>query len=110
MLRAEVTKIMLYGCVTRSSRACHYDTLRRAHHSFLTRYIGWWKNNRNDYSISYPDTLRKMESENIEAIMRRRRILFVEGLARLKDTSLPKCVLFGDLVGGAGCVGGQAEA
>ena len=41
MLRAEVLETMMYGCVTWSSRACHYDTLRRAHHRFLTRYIGW---------------------------------------------------------------------
>ena len=40
MLRAEVLEAMLYGCVTWSPRACHYDTLRRAHHSFLTRCIG----------------------------------------------------------------------
>ena len=36
-LRVEVFEIMLYGCVTWSPRACHYDTLRRAHHSFLFR-------------------------------------------------------------------------
>ena len=38
--RAEVLETMLYGRVTWSPRACHYDTLRRAHHRFLTRYIG----------------------------------------------------------------------
>ena len=37
MLRAEVLEIMLYGCVRWSPRACHYDTLRRAHHRLLTR-------------------------------------------------------------------------
>ena len=41
MLRAEVLETMLYGCVTWSPRACHYDTLRRANHRFLTRCIGW---------------------------------------------------------------------
>ena len=41
MLRAEVLETMLYGCVTWSPRACHYDTLRRAHHRFLTRCIRW---------------------------------------------------------------------
>ena len=40
MLRAEVLETMLYGCVTWSPRACHYDTLRRAHHKFLPRCIG----------------------------------------------------------------------
>ena len=39
MIRAEVLETMLYGCVTWSSRACHYDTLRRALHRFLTRCI-----------------------------------------------------------------------
>ena len=41
MLRAEVLETMLCGCVTWSPRACHYDTLRRAHHRFLTRCNGW---------------------------------------------------------------------
>ena len=40
MLIAEVLETMLYGCVTWSPRACHYDTLRRAPHRFLTRCIG----------------------------------------------------------------------
>ena len=39
MLRAEVLDTMLYGCVTWSPSACHYDTLCRAHHRFLTRYM-----------------------------------------------------------------------
>ena len=41
MLKAEVLETMLYSCVTWSPRACHYDTLRGARHSFLTRSIGW---------------------------------------------------------------------
>ena len=41
MLRAEVLETLLYGCVTWSPRACHYGTLRRAHHSFLPRCISW---------------------------------------------------------------------
>ena len=41
MLRAEVLEAMLCGCIAWSPRACHYDTLRRGHHSFLTRSIGW---------------------------------------------------------------------
>ena len=52
ILRAEVLETMLYGCVTWSPRACHYDTLRRAHNRFLTRCIGWRKHNRADHPIS----------------------------------------------------------
>ena len=40
------------------------------------------------------------------ANVRRRRILFAGFVARMEDTRLPKCVMFGELVGGAGCVGG----
>ena len=37
--------------------------------------------------------------------MRRRRILFTGFGVRMGDTRrLPKCVMFGELVGGAGCV------
>ena len=52
MLKAEVFETMLYGCVTWSPRACHYNTLRRAHHSFLTRCIGWRKRTRTDHPIT----------------------------------------------------------
>ena len=109
MLRAEVLETMLNGCVTWSPRACHYDTLRRAHHRFLTRCIGWRKHDRADHPISYLDTLLKTGMESIEATLRRRRILFAGFVARMKDTRQPKCVMFGEMVGGAGCVGGQEK-
>ena len=115
MLRAEVLETMLYGCVTWSLRTCHYDTLRRAHHRFLTRCIGWRKNNRADHTNSYLDMLigtviESIESiESIEATLHRRRILFVEFVARMEDTRLPKSVLFGEMVGGAGCMGSQEK-
>ena len=109
MLRAEVLETMRYDCVTWSPRACHYDTLRRAHHRFLTRCIGWRKQNCADHSISFLDTLVKTGSESIEATLRRRRILFAGFVARMEDTRLPKCVMFGEIVGGAGCVGCQEK-
>ena len=101
---------MLYNCVTWSPRACHHDTLRRAHHRFLTRCIGWRTHNRADHPISYLDTLIKTGSESIEATLRRRRILFAGFVARMEDTRLPKCVIFGQLVGGAGCVGARKKS
>ena len=30
-------------------------------------------------------------------------------MARMEDTRLPKCVMFGEMVGGAGCVEGQEK-
>ena len=109
MLQAEVLETMLYGCVTWSPRACHYNTLRRAHHRFLTRCIGWRKHNRGDHPLSYLDTLIKTGSESIESTLRRRRILFEGFVARMGDTRLPKFGMFGELVGGAGCVGGKGK-
>ena len=99
---------MLYGCVTWSPRACHYDTLRRAHHRFLTPCIGWRKHNRADHSISYLDTLLKTGSESIEATLRRRRILFAGFVARMDATRLAKCVMLGEL-GGARAVWGARK-
>ena len=109
MLRADVLETMLYGCATWSPHACHYDTLRRAHHRFLTRCIGWRKHNHANHTISYLDTLVKTESESIDATFRRRLILSAGFLARMSDTRLPKCAMFGEMVRGAGCVGGQEK-
>ena len=100
MLKAEVLETMLYGCVTWSTHACHYDTLRRAHHSVLTRCTGWRKRTRTDHQISYLETLVKTGSESLEAILRKRRILFAGSVARIEDTRLPKGVMFGELEGG----------
>ena len=47
----------------------------------------------------------KTGSESIEATLRRRRILFAGYVTRMEVTRLPKCVMFGEMVGGAGCVG-----
>ena len=109
VLRAEVLETMPYDCVTWIPRACHYDTLRRVHHRFLTRCIGWRKHNCADHPIFYLDTLVKTGSESIAATLRMRRILFAGFVARMEDTRLPKCVVFGEMVRGAGCVGGQEK-
>ena len=76
---------------------------------FLARCIGWRKDNRADHSISYLDTLIGTGSASIEVTLSRRRILFAGFVVRMEDTRLPKCVMFGELVGGAGCVGGQEK-
>ena len=109
MLKAEVIETMLYDCVRWSPRACHYDTLRRAHHSFLTRCIGWRKRTRIDRPIPYLETLAKTGSESIEAVLRKRRILFAGFVARMEDTRLPKRVMFGELAGGAVSAWGQEK-
>ena len=78
MLRAEVLETMLYGCVTWSPRACHYDTLRRAHHRFLTRCIGWRKHNRADHPFPIWTRLSRRE-------VRTSRRLYAGGGSCLRD-------------------------
>ena len=52
----------------------------------------------------------KTGSESVDTIMRgRRMVLFARFVARMEDTRLPNCVMFGRLMGGAGCVGGQEK-
>ena len=41
--------------------------------------------------------------------MRKWRILLVGFVARMENTRLPKSLLFGELMGGAGYVGGQEK-
>ena len=57
----------------------------------------------------YLETLVKTGSESIDAILRKRRILFTGSVARMDNTRLPKCVIFGELVEGAVSAGGQEK-
>ena len=45
----------------------------------------------------------------MEATLRRRWILFAGFVARMEDTRKPMCLMFGKMVEGAGCVGGQEK-
>ena len=56
-------------------------------------------NSRTDHPTSCLDMAMKTGSQSIEMIMRRRRNLFAEFVARMKDTRLPKCAMFGEMVG-----------
>ena len=51
----------------------------------------------------------KTGSESVEATLRKRRILFAGFVARMEDTRLPKCVMFGELVGGSDSSAGQEK-
>ena len=48
------------------------------------------------------------DGKSIEGIMHRGRILLFIAVfvTRMEDTRLPKCVMTGELMGSAGCVGG----
>ena len=109
LLKAEVVETLLDGCMTWSPKKPDYDRLRRVHHSMLLRCLGWWKRKRDDRTLSYADALAKTASESIEAIVRKRRILFAGFVARMGEERPPQRVMFGELVGGNGYSGGQEK-
>ena len=45
----------------------------------------------------------------MEVTLRRRRILFAGFVARRENTGQPNCAMYGEMVGGAGCVGGHEK-
>ena len=100
LLNAEVVETLLYGCMTWSPNKPDYDRLRRVHHFMLLRCLGWRKRKRDDHTLSYADALAKTASESIEAIVRKRRILFAGFVARMGEERLPLRVMLGELVGG----------
>ena len=107
LLKAEVVETLLYGYITWSPNKPNYDRLRRVHHSMLLRCLGWRKRKRDDHTLSYADALVKTASEGIEAIVRKRRILFAGFVARMGEKRLPQRVMFGELVGGKGYSGAK---
>ena len=109
LLKAEVVETLLYGCMTWSPNKPDYDRLRRVQHSMLLRCLGWRKRKRDDHTLSYADALAKTTSESIEAIARKRRILFAEFVVRMGEERLPQRVMFGELVGGKGYSGRQEK-
>ena len=109
LLKAEVVETLLYGCMTWSPNKPDYDRLRQVYHSMLLRCLGWRTRKRDDHTLSYADALAKTDSESIEAIVRKRRILFAGFVARMGEERLPQRVMFGELVGGKGYSGGQEK-
>ena len=59
--------------------------------------------------LSNADALAKTGCENIGTTVRKGRILFAGFLARMDNERLPKRVMFGELEGGKGYVGGPEQ-
>ena len=105
-LKAEVIETLLYGCMTWSPHKPDYDKPRQVNHSMLLRCPGWRKRKRDDHSLWYADAIAKTASESIEAIVRKRRILFAGFIARMGEERLLQRVMFGELVRSKGYSGG----
>ena len=89
LLKAEVVETLVYGCMTWIPNKSEYDSLRQVHHSMLLRCLGGRKRKRDDHTLSYADAFAKTASESIEAIVRKRRILFAGFVARIGEERLP---------------------
>ena len=109
LLKAEVVETLLYGCMTWGPKKPDYDRLRRVHCSMLLRCLGWRKRKHDDHTLLYADALAQTDSESVEAIVRKRRILFAGFVARMGEERLPQRVMFGEFVGGKGYTGGQEK-
>ena len=75
----------------------------------LLRCLRWRRRKREDHTLSYADALAKTASESIEAIVRKRRILFAGFVARMGEEHLLQMVMFGKLVGGMDYSGGHEK-
>ena len=109
LLKAEVVETLLYGCMTWSAKRPDYDRLGRNHRSMLLRCLGWQKRKRHDITLSYADALAQTDSESVEAIVRKQRILFAGFVARMGEERLPQRVMFGEFVGVRATQGGKRK-
>ena len=61
------------------------------------------------HTLLYADALAKTASESIEAIVRKRRILFAGFVARMGEERLPQRVCLGSLLGVRATQGGKRK-
>ena len=59
VLKTEVMKTLLYGCVTWTLSKEHFAELPTAHHRFLLRIIGFQRGQRTDHLCRTPRPLRR---------------------------------------------------
>ena len=95
--KAEVIEILLHRCMAWSPNKPNYDRLRRVQYSMLLRCLGWRKRKRDYHTLLYADLLAKTDSERMEEVVRKRRILFAEFVARMREERLPQRVMFGEV-------------
>ena len=98
LLKAEVVETLLYGCMTWSPKKPDYDRLRRVTTPSSSDALDGGNGSATTTPYRTP-TLAKTASESMEAIVRKRRTLFAELVARVGEKSLPQRVMFGELVG-----------
>ena len=109
MLKAEVMETLLYGCVTWTLGKEHFAELRKAHHRFLLRVVGFQRRQRTDHIISYAKAFKKAQCESVEATIRKRRLLFAGAVHRTHNDRPTRRVMFGTMAGGENPGPGRPE-
>ena len=100
LLRVEAMEALLYGCMARAPRCDHYRLLRRTHHRPFLRVIGYRRERGTNQQLLYAQALKKTGYQNVEAIIRQRRLLFAGAMTRQPAGRLPKRLMDGKLVRG----------
>ena len=102
-LKAEVLKVMLYGCVTWTLSPGDFDKLREAHRGMLLRCLNAYTSTRaapHYHMLSYLEVLLRTDWECIEATVMKRILHYAGRVARMHDDRLPDIVMRGEMVGG----------
>ena len=107
ILKADAIETLLCGCVTWSANKPDYDKRRQVHHSMLLRCLGWRKRKRDDYTITYVNTLAKTDSAR--ALRRQCGMSFTGFVAPKGEECPPRRVMFGELLRCKGYSGGQEK-
>ena len=99
-LKADVLEALLCGCVTWSPSKADYGRLRKVHHQMLLRRLDWRKRRGEDHILAYDNALLRTDSEGVET-------MFADFEARAGEDSLPRWVMFGEMLKGKGYSGVQ---
>ena len=90
LYKGQVLETALYGCQTWAMGIQHYAALRSSHHHQLLQLVGFRKKDPTQHSLSYSDTLRRVDCESIETTIRRRRLIWVGRIRRMHMIVCPR--------------------
>ena len=101
--KAVVLWTLLYACKTWTVYSRHVKKLNWFHLNCLCRllHIHWWHRVHNTEVLNHP------ELSSIHTYLCKAQLYWAGHVLRMDDEHLPKCLLFDELNGGKGSIGGQ---
>jgi uncharacterized FlaG/YvyC family protein len=100
LFKMEVMEVLLYACVTWTTRKEHFDELQRSHARFLKRLIGYKPQEGVLKTRAYWRCLINTDCEPIETTIRYRRVMWASKIVNQDDSKLTKQILHGEIIGG----------